>query len=88
MEIVFEIKIGNFGGKEAIILDWDGRAYPGVSSGGWFGGGTVYSEGEIERIIKNEKEWLFESYGRLVKTKIKIKDLRARQIGLMNFIKK
>ena len=82
MEIKFIIE-GNDGRR---TLFYDGRAYPKVSSGSYFGGCTDYNEGEIESIIKSQKEWLEKSYGRNVKVKIKIINNLNKQSDIFKFL--
>lgn len=69
MEIVFQIE------KNSVF--WEGKAYPDVSSGGNFGGCIGYEGKEtIKQIIEQQKDWLIRSYGRRVKEKIKIKNIK------------
>ncbi|HEC92629.1 MAG TPA: hypothetical protein ENI51_06535 [Candidatus Atribacteria bacterium] len=75
LEITFEISDNG--------LTWDGKAYPHVSSGCWFGGSIPSVENpkeRIEKIIENEVEWFRASYKRVVKKKITIIDKRKKKI--------
>lgn len=74
MEIEFTIKKTN-------SLSWNGKGHPHVTSGCAFGGAIDYEGKEqIDKIISKQKEWFEHSYGRPVKTKIKIIDERKTEI--------
>jgi len=52
-------------------LSYEGKAYPDVDSGSYFGGIMEYKEGKIEEIINDLKRW-FSVYGRKMIIKKKI----------------
>jgi len=63
-------------------LDWNGKAYPNVSSGCSFGGAipSVKNHKErIDEIVAMERGWFKRSYGRPIKEKITIVDKRKKQ---------
>ena len=68
--------------RKAIIIDvtfkidgktlfYEGKAYPDVYSGSYFGGMMEYEKGKIEEVINDLKKW-FSVYGRKIIIKKKI----------------
>jgi len=75
-----------------ISLSINGRAYPRISSGSYFGFGGSYNDvkeakNALEKYLENEIEWFEKSYFRPVKVKLTVKnefedeDCSVRDVG-------